>query len=134
MDESSNDTTSLDKADVIIIGGGASGLEAGKEIAKAGKRVYVLEARNRLGGRIHTLTVPGFSTPLEAGAEFVHGDMPTTQSLLKEGGIEFYSIAGKYYVIKNGILQTLENLRTTFSTLLDLHFQYYQYGRHFSIL
>src|SRR5450759_2991006 len=83
MDESTNDKTSPDKADVIIIGGGASGLEAGKEIAKAGKKVYVLEARNRLGGRIYTLTVPGFSTPLEAGAEFVHGDMPATQSLLR---------------------------------------------------
>ncbi len=60
MDESINDKTSPDKADVIIIGGGASGLAAGKEIAKAGKKVYVLEARNRLGGRIYTLTVPGF--------------------------------------------------------------------------
>lgn len=119
MDESTGDTTSLDKADVIIIGGGTSGLEAGKEIAKAGKKVYVLEARNRLGGRTHTLTVPGFSTPLEAGAEFVHGDMPATQSLLREVGIKFYAISGKNYVIKNGKFQTSENLQTTFSTLLS---------------
>jgi monoamine oxidase len=119
MDESTNDKTSPDKADVIIIGGGASGLEAGKEIAKAGKKVYVLEARNRLGGRIYTLTVPGFSTPLEAGAEFVHGDMPATQSLLREGGIKFYPIAGKYYMIKNGKIQKSENLLTTFSILLS---------------
>ncbi|HEY9204747.1 MAG TPA: NAD(P)/FAD-dependent oxidoreductase [Candidatus Methanoperedens sp.] len=119
MDESTNDKIPPDKADVIIIGGGASGLEAGKEIAKAGKKVYVLEARNRLGGRIHTLTVPGFSTPLEAGAEFVHGDMPATQSLLKEGGIKFYPITGKYYMIKNGKFRKSENLWTTFSTLLS---------------
>ncbi|MCX9073108.1 MAG: NAD(P)/FAD-dependent oxidoreductase [Candidatus Methanoperedens sp.] len=109
----------MDKMDVIIIGGGASGLAAGKEIAKAGKKVCVLEARNRLGGRIHTLTVPGFSTHIEAGAEFVHGDMPSTKSLLKEGGIEFYSTAGKYYRIKNGKLQKLENLWITFLTLLS---------------
>ena len=114
-----NDKTSPDKADVIIIGGGASGLGAGKEIAKAGKKVYVLEARNRLGGRIYTLTVPGFSTPLEAGAEFIHGNMPATQSLLREGGIKFYPIAGKYYMIKNGKFQESENLWTTFSILLS---------------
>lgn len=115
MDES----TSLDKADVIIIGGGASGLAAGKEIAKAGKKVCVLEARNRLGGRVHTLNVTGFSTQIEAGAEFVHGDMPATKSLLKEGGIEFNSIEGNYYRIKNGKFQDPENLLTTFSTLLS---------------
>lgn len=119
MDEPTNDKTSPDKADVIIIGGGASGLEAGKEIAKAGKKVYVIEARNRLGGRIHTLTVPGFSIPLETGAEFVHGDMPATQSLLREGGIRFYPIAGKYYMIKNGKFQEHENLWTTFPILLS---------------
>lgn len=115
MDES----TSLDKVDVIIIGGGASGLAAGKEIAKAGKKVCVLEARNRLGGRIHTLTVTGFSTHLEAGAEFVHGDMPTTKSLLTEGGIEFNSIEGNYYRIKKGKFQDPENLFSAFSTLLS---------------
>ena len=119
MDESTNDKTSPDKADVIIIGGGASGLEAGREIAKAGKKVYLLEARNRLGGRLYTLTVPGFSTLLEAGAEFVHGDMPVTQLLLREGGIKFYPIAGKYYMIKNGKFRKFENLLTTFSILLS---------------
>jgi monoamine oxidase len=119
MDESNNDKTSLDKADVIIIGGGASGLAAGKKIAKAGKKVFVLEARNRLGGRIHTLNVTGFSTHIEAGAEFVHGDMPATKSLLKEGDIEFFSTAGKYYRIKNGKFQKIRNLWITFLILLS---------------
>jgi len=119
MDESTNKKTSLDKVDVIIIGGGASGLAAGKEIAKAGKKVCVLEARNRLGGRIHTLNVKGFSTHIEAGAEFVHGDMPATKLMLKEGDIEFNSIEGDYYRIKNGKFQDPENLLTTFSTLLS---------------
>ncbi len=114
-----DEPNSLVKADVIIIGGGASGLAAGKKIAKAGKKVCVLEARNRLGGRIHTLTVPGFSTHIEAGAEFVHGDMPATKSLLKESGIEFHPTAGKYYRIKNGKFQKIRNLRFTFLILLS---------------
>ena len=115
MDESA----SLDKADVMIIGGGASGLAAGKEMAKAGKKVCVLEARNRLGGRINTLNVPGFSTYIEAGAEFVHGDMLATKSLLKEGGIAFKSIEGNYYRIRNGKFQNPKNLLTTISTILS---------------
>ncbi len=119
MDESTDDKTSLDKADVIIIGGGASGLAAGKEIAKAGKKVCVLEARNRLGGRIHTLNFTGFSTHIEAGAEFVHGDTPATKSLFKEGGIEFYSTAGKYYRVKNGKFQKMTNIWITFLILLS---------------
>lgn len=113
------ESTSMDKADVIIIGGGASGLAAGKEIAKAGKKVCLLEARNRLGGRIHTIKVTGFSTHIEAGAEFVHGEMPATKSLIKEGDIEFNSIAGNYYRINDGKFQDPENLLTTFSTLLS---------------
>ena len=60
----------MDKTDVIIIGGGAAGMIASREIMKAGKKVILLEAQKRLGGRINTLTVPGFSMHLEAGAEF----------------------------------------------------------------
>jgi monoamine oxidase len=73
--------------DVIIVGAGAAGLMAAHTLVKAGKTVTVLEARNRLGGRIHT-TKLDFSCPTELGAEFVHGDLPVTLSLLKEAGIE----------------------------------------------
>ncbi len=106
MDES----TSFVKADVIIIGGGASGLAAGRKITQAGKKVCVLEARNRLGGRIYTLTSTDFSTLIEAGAEFVHGIMPATESLLKESGIELYSTTGKYYRVKNGKFKRIRNI------------------------
>lgn len=72
----------MDQAAIIIIGAGAAGLMAGRELVKAGKTVLLLEARNRIGGRIYQHT----------GAEFVHGDLPLTQSLLKEAGIPYYPI------------------------------------------
>src|SRR4030067_824640 len=108
----------FDKVDVIIIGSGASGLAAGKVLAIAGKKVCVLEARNRPGGRIHTSNINGFSTHIDTGAEFVHGNMPATKSLLKEGSIEFYPVGGKFYAIKNGKIQKTKNLTITFLILI----------------
>jgi len=72
---------------IIIIGAGAAGLIAAYLFAKAGKTVTVLEARNRTGGRIHTIYSEGFSTYAELGAEFVHGNLPVTLNLLNEAGI-----------------------------------------------
>ena len=62
--------------DTLIIGAGAAGLAAAAELASAGKRVCVLEARDRIGGRILTRREPDLSVPLELGAEFIHGKSP----------------------------------------------------------
>ena len=88
--------------DVLIIGAGAAGLMAARELAKAGKKVTILEARDRIGGRIHTLEGAGFSVPVEAGAEFVHGDLPLTLQLLKESGIPYRAIEGETWRVEQG--------------------------------
>jgi monoamine oxidase len=67
--------------DVLVIGAGAAGLAAGRELRGAGKDVLVLEARERIGGRIHTVRMPGWPLPLDAGAEFVHGHPPALLEL-----------------------------------------------------
>ena len=81
----------MNKADILIIGAGATGLMAARTLSKAGKKVTVLEARNRCGGRIHTLHNELFFKDAELGAEFIHGDLPVTLNLLKEAGIEYHS-------------------------------------------
>ncbi|ALM50105.1 hypothetical protein AMR72_15090 [Flavobacterium psychrophilum] len=78
----------MKSTDVIIIGAGAAGLMAAYTLTKAGKSVTVFEARNRIGGRIHTINNDAFSYPTELGAEFIHGDLPITLHLLEEAGIE----------------------------------------------
>lgn len=56
---------------VIVVGAGVSGLAAARRLKAAGYDVVVLEARDRLGGRIWTDR--GFGTPLDLGASWVHG-------------------------------------------------------------
>lgn len=90
------------QTDVLIIGAGASGLAAAYELVKAGQKVTVLEARNRIGGRIHT--IPTEEGHLELGAEFIHGDLPLTLGLLQEAGIRYAQSGGKLFTVKNGQL------------------------------
>jgi monoamine oxidase len=73
-------------ADAVIVGGGAAGLAAARIFSRHGVRTVLLEARDRLGGRIDTRTVPNLPVPLEMGAEFVHGTAAITFELLREGG------------------------------------------------
>ncbi|HTK20804.1 MAG TPA: NAD(P)/FAD-dependent oxidoreductase [Mucilaginibacter sp.] len=89
----------MKNADVIIIGAGAAGLMAAYKLSKAGKQVMVLEARDRVGGRMHTLND---DLHIELGAEFIHGDLPVTLQLLKEAGIEVISASGEMWHSRDG--------------------------------
>ncbi|MCW4469399.1 FAD-dependent oxidoreductase [Flavobacterium sp. MFBS3-15] len=93
------------KSEILIIGAGASGLMAAYTLAKAGKTVTVLEARNRIGGRIHTMTGKGFSMPVELGAEFVHGNLPVTLGLLKQAGIAYKDVGFEMWQYHGGMLE-----------------------------
>jgi monoamine oxidase len=91
--------------DVLIIGAGAAGLLAARQLAAAGRQVVLLEARAQIGGRAHTLTPPGFTRPIEAGAEFIHGEAPITRALLREAGMAWQDTTGHTYQIRKGKIQ-----------------------------
>src|SRR3989344_1728702 len=63
------------KTEIVIIGAGAAGLMAARELGKAGEKVIILEARNRIGGRIWALPKDEFGYDAQAGAEYAQGDM-----------------------------------------------------------
>ena len=90
---------------VLIIGAGASGLMAGITLVKNGHIVTVVEANERTGGRIHTWT-QGFSRPVDLGAEFIHGNLPITFSLLKEIKAEYIKLEGNHFTVINGKIET----------------------------
>ena len=56
---------------VLIIGAGISGLAAAKELSRYKMKVTVLEARDRIGGRIHTDR--SWKAPIDLGASWIHG-------------------------------------------------------------
>jgi monoamine oxidase len=87
---------------IVVIGAGAAGLMAARELARAGKRVTILEARDRCGGRIHPLPSADFGYPAEGGAEFVHGEAPVTRGLLREAGLSLLPIQGTRWMVENG--------------------------------
>jgi glycine/D-amino acid oxidase-like deaminating enzyme len=84
--------------DVIIVGAGAAGLAAGARLAQSGKRVALLEARDRVGGRIFTRHLPAAEghapMSVELGAEFIHGLPPATWSLIGQAKLSAYELEG----------------------------------------
>jgi monoamine oxidase len=88
--------------DVIIIGAGAAGLMAAYTLVKAGRKVTVLEARNRIGGRIHTTNNEPFTNPTELGAEFIHGNLPVTLRVIKEANLELLPVDFEMWHYSNG--------------------------------
>jgi monoamine oxidase len=94
-------------ADVIVIGAGAAGLAAAQELARAGRSVLVLEARERVGGRCWTRRMPGLEIPVELGAEFIHGEAKVTHALLKNAGLAAVDSVREQRFLEHGRLRRI---------------------------
>jgi monoamine oxidase len=86
----------------VVIGAGAAGLSAAAHLAQAGCSVLVLEARDRIGGRILTRSDADLAFPLELGAEFIHGDAPATSELLHRAASFAIDTAGGRWSVREG--------------------------------
>ena len=91
--------------DVLIIGAGVAGLTAGAQLAAQGHSVLILEARDRVGGRVWTRHEAGLSAPVELGAEFIHGQIAATFELLQEVGKAALDSSGRRWTVRQGKLQ-----------------------------
>jgi monoamine oxidase len=84
---------------VVVIGGGFAGLIAADRIARSGQQFVVLEARDRVGGRIwSTELIPGDPrTVVERGGEFVLDGYDVMRSVLSELGLSLADTGMSYY-------------------------------------
>jgi monoamine oxidase len=92
--------------DVLIVGAGAAGLAAGRALAAAGRRTAIVEARDRVGGRIlteHVACTAG-AIPVELGAEFIHGLPKSSWDIVGEAELAAYELAGSDLVYADGRL------------------------------
>ena len=100
---------SRDTVDVVVLGAGAAGLAAAGALHDAGVDVVVLEARERVGGRIFTQRTSRSPVPIELGAEFTHGRTPELDRVLRSAGIPTIDISGQRYAAQARSLRPMDD-------------------------
>ena len=100
--------TTEEHVDIIVIGAGVAGLVAAFSLAESGQSVMVLEARDRTGGRVYTLTDSTKKLPIELGAEFIHGLPSEILDLLREAHIPFTEVEGDNWCFDRDRLSSCE--------------------------
>lgn len=99
-------------ADVCIVGAGYAGLTAARRLMQAGKSVVMLEARDRIGGRIWTAHLPD-GTPIDRGGAWLAPKHDAMLGLAREVGVGTYKtyVAGKHLLLgDDGRLRTYRGL------------------------
>src|SRR2546423_1608241 len=107
---SERENSNSSRIDVAIIGAGAAGLAAAQTLTSAGKNGVILEARDRIGGRIQTLRDSALPMPIELGAEFVHGQPDELMHIIRSANLLAYDAEGDHWHLEKGRLQKLDDV------------------------
>jgi monoamine oxidase len=108
----------LQNSDVVIVGAGVAGLSAAQHLLAHGRAVTVLEARDRIGGRIWTLHDPALPVPIELGAEFLHGEARETRDMVARAGLGVLDVNGQRFSAGNGRLKQLRGFEDRIQRVL----------------
>src|SRR6185369_957417 len=100
-------------------GAGAAGLTAARDLATAGVKVILIEARERIGGRVHTHHNSSI-IPVELGAEFVHGRHPQLIQVIENSGTPLCDVTRNHWYFEDGVLNDSHDFWSKLTALMDL--------------
>ena len=104
---------------VLILGAGAAGLAAARDLAAAGFKVMLIEARERVGGRVHTHHNSSV-IPVELGAEFVHGQHPQLLQIIEDSGRPLCDVTHRHWYLEDGVVSNSHDFWNKLTALMDL--------------
>ena len=105
--------------EAAIIGAGVAGLEAARVLHDAGIEVAVLEARERIGGRVFTRRDPLLPIPIELGAEFVHGGAPELREIARDARLAIVDIDGERWQSNGRTLRRLDDFWNVLESVMS---------------
>lgn len=112
-------TSSTSSFDVAIVGAGVAGLAAMRLLEERGIRTRVLEARDRIGGRLYTVRDRRVPHPIELGAEFIHGHAPELRQIAREARLLLYAVEGERWRSRRGRLARLDDFWEQLETVSE---------------
>ncbi|HEY6119679.1 MAG TPA: NAD(P)/FAD-dependent oxidoreductase [Pyrinomonadaceae bacterium] len=110
---------SSNELDIIIVGAGVAGLAAACELAREGARVYLVEARERVGGRVYTQHDKSSPVPIELGAEFMHGKPSQLMDLIEAANLPFCDAVERHWYLESGRLSKSADFWHKLNQLMD---------------
>jgi monoamine oxidase len=108
-----------EKYEVLIVGAGVAGLAAARELTAEGLSVCLIEARDRVGGRVftHRDSVEGF--PVELGAEFVHGKPREVFEIIDAAEIPLIDVTARHWQVEAGKVVTSEEYESRLDAVME---------------
>lgn len=105
--------------DVLILGAGAAGLSCASFLKRAGFSATILEARDRVGGRVFTSRpLSPLMLPIELGAEFIHGTPPLVLERLRANALPFFDVTDDHLFRAHGKLKAQNDFFDVMKTVM----------------